>query len=244
MAVQFWQDMSILEGDLEIAGHAKSGVLTAECAALDSTPLSAVGWTTIVPGLKTGTVEIEFMQDLTQGGVDDTLWSNFGAASVPRSFVTASADGSVAMLMRGIQLSYTPLTGDVGELAMGSVSSTVSNGPLVRGRLLHPSSVARTSSASGVARQLGEVIAGKSLYAALHVIAASGTSPTLAVKVQSDDNADFTTPTDRITFTTATAKGAQWSSVAGAITDDYWRVTYTIGGTSPSFAFAVTAGIV
>ena len=81
------------------------------------------------------------------------------------------------------------------------------------------------------------------MYAGLHITAASGTTPTLVVKVQSDDNAGFTSATDRITFTSANSIGGQWSSVAGAVTDDYWRVTWTVGGTSPSFTFVVALGI-
>ncbi len=107
-----------------------------------------------------------------------------------------------------------------------------------------PSNVSRTSSSSGTGRQIGAVSSTQTLYAALHVISASGTSPTLDVKVQSDDNSGFTSATDRITFTQATDVTSEWGSVGGAITDDYWRITYTVGGTSPSFAFAVTAGIV
>ena len=88
------------------------------------------------------------------------------------------------------------------------------------------------------------MVAGKSMYAALHVISVSGTSPTLDVIVQSDDNSGFTTPTNRITFSQTGAVGAEWGSVAGAVTDDYWRVSYTIGGSdTPTFAFAVTCGL-
>ena len=146
--------------------------------------------------------------------------------------------------MRGLALQYTPLTGQVGVLAMGSVSSSLSTGPLVRGRLLHPSNVARTSSGSGTAVQDAAVGSGQTLYAALHVIAASGGSPTLDVIVQSDDNSGFTSATNRITFSQATTTGAQWGSAVGPITDTYWRVTYTVGGSTPSFAFAVTCGFI
>ena len=246
MAVQFWQDMSILEGGLELAGHGKSVEVVGDCNALDVTPLSTSdGWTVLLPGFKTGSVSLEFMQDMTDGSVDDTLWTNFGAAKVVRSIVTASADGSAAYLMRGITLAYTPLSGAVGEVASGSVRSTVSQGPLARGVLLHPSNVSRTSSSTGTGRQIGAVASGRTMYAALHVLSVSGTSPTLDVIVQSDDNAGFTSPTSRITFSQASTVSAQWGSVAGAITDDYWRITYTIGGTgTPTFAFAVAAGIV
>lgn len=81
------------------------------------------------------------------------------------------------------------------------------------------------------------------MYVALHVLSVSGTTPSLTVIVQSDDNVGFTTPTIRISFTAATEVGAQWGSVAGALTDDYWRISYTISGTNPVFAFAVSAGV-
>ena len=246
MAVQFWKDLSILEGGTELAGHGKNVQMTGECSPLDTTALATTGWTTMIAGNKTGTVSLDFMQDFdSASGLDSTLWTNFGTSNVVRSLVTASASGSAAYLMRGITLQYTPLTGNVGELAMGSIQSTVSTGPIARGLLLHPSNVDRTSSSTGTGYQMGAVASGQTMYAALHVLSASGTSPTLDVIVQSDDNSGFTTPTTRITFSQANGVSSQWGSVAGAVTDDYWRISYTIGGSdSPTFAFAVTAGIV
>ena len=59
--------------------------------------------------------------------------------------------------------------------------------------------------------------------------------------MQSDDNSGFTSATNRITFTQATGVTSELLSVAGAITDDYWRLSYTIVG--GSFTFAVALGI-
>lgn len=243
MAVDYWHDVSLLDGGYELAGNAKNVTLATTVAALDATPISTSdGWTVLVPGLKSGMIEMSLMAD-TVGTIDGDQFTNLGVAGVPKSVVTRSADGSVAYLMRGIPLSYTPIEGNVGDLAMARVSGK-SSGVLVRGRQLHPANVARSSSSTGTGRQLGAVIAGKSLYAALHIISATGSSPTLDVKVQSDDNGSFTSATDRITFAQQTTTGSYaWSSVAGAITDDYWRISYTIGGSGPSFLFAVTAGI-
>ena len=72
----------------------------------------------------------------------------------------------------------------------------------------------------------------------------STSTPTLALKVQSDDNSSFTSATDRITLTNFTAVGAQYSKVAGAITDTHYRINYTLSGTSPSFKVFITVGIV
>lgn len=241
----YWKNMSILEDGTELAGHGKSMTIQVTVNPLDRTALDNDGWTVLHPGLKDATVSFDFMQDhAVANAIDSGFWDRFGDTGTVRSFCTTADDGSVAYLMRGINLSYTPISGTVGELAMGQVSGATSSGPVVRGKLLHPSSTARTSSSTGTGRQLGAVASGKAMYAALHVLSVSGTNPTLDVKVQSDDNSGFTTATDRITFSQADDVGSQWGSVAGAVTDDYWRVSYTIGGTdTPTFAFAVTCGL-
>ena len=54
---------------------------------------------------------------------------------------------------------------------------------------------------------------------------------TLDVIVESDDNAGFTTPTTRITFTQVTTTPISYlSSLAGSVTDTYWRMKWTISG--------------
>ena len=243
MAIDYWHDMSVLEGGVELAGHGKSVNLSVEVTPLDTTSIATAGWVTLIGGNKTATVDLELMADFA-AGFDLQAFSNLGAADIPRSICTATADGSVAYLMRGITVGYTPLEGEAGALAGARISGRSSTGPLARGMLLHPTATARTSSSVGTGRQLGAVSATQRMYASLHVLTASGTLPTLDVKVQSDDNASFTSATDRITFSQRTTSASyDFGSVAGAITDDYWRISYTIAGTNPSFIFAVTAGI-
>lgn len=244
MAIFAYTDMSILVDDIEMSCYAKSFSLTNEVNPLDTTSMCSNGWTTMIGGLKSGSVNIEFMQDVAADSVDATIYPLLGVADVPKSVCIGSADGSPAYLLKSIPLNYTPVSGGVGELAMGTLAGSSSTGPVIRGKLIHPSNVSRTSSSTGTGQQLGAVSATQSVYGAIHVISASGTNPTLDVIVQSDDNASFTSPTTRLTFTQATGKTSQIVSAAGAITDDYWRVSYTIGGTgTPTFAFGVTVGI-
>ena len=244
MTIQFWQDMSLLIGGLEVAGHGKDVDLSTTVAALDTSDLAGTGWTEVIGGLKSANISFGLMHDHAAGSVDETTWAALGVADTPHSTATISADGSPAYLFRGIPLSYQAVGGAVGELAMTQITGQSSTGGIVRGRLIHPGSAARTTSSVGTGRQLGAVVAGKSLYAALHVLSASGTLPSLTVIVQSDDNSSFTSPTTRVSFTAATAGNtSQWGSVAGAITDTWWRISYTISGTGPSFSFAVTAGV-
>lgn len=174
---------------------------------------------------------------------DDVFFSRIGTSDVPVTISPQTgADGELAFLFRAVHSEYAP-GATVGDLLAFTVKMEGSDGdPLVRGMVLHPAT-ARTSTGNGTARQLGAVSATQSVVASLHVIAASGTSPTLDVTVRSDDASGFSSPTTRLTFTQATGITSEWKTAAGAITDDYWRVTYTIGGTNPSFTFVVAVGI-
>lgn len=104
---------------------------------------------------------------------------------------------------------------------------------------------AKTATGDSSAINLGAVAAGKYLYGVLHCTAVSGTdTPTITVKIQSCAASNFSSGvTDRITFTAVTAVGAQWATaVAGPVTDEYWRVSWTVSGTNPSLTiYAVIA---
>lgn len=247
MAAQYWGNMSIVVGELEVAGHATNFLLEGARRSLPRTTLNTTGWEANGKGLRSQQFSIDFLQDLDAGSVDDTFWDHLEAESVPKSIVKDQAtDGSLAYLMNSVGVQYVPFTGAVGDNVMGRLG-VASTGPMARGVVLHPGQTARSSSSSGTGRQLGAVAAGHRLFAHLAVHSVSGSStPTLTVKVQSDDNSGFTSATDRITFTDVTdvtTANYRWSSVVGAITDDYWRVVWTISGSTPSFLFTVTAGI-
>jgi len=243
MAIQFWQDMSILDGGYELAGHGKNVQLSVDVAPLDTTALSTTGWVTVIGGNKTATVDLTLMADM-DAGWDLQTFTNLGVADIPKSIVTATADGSKAYLMRGIGLGYTPIEGAPGQLAMARITGQSSTGPLARGRLLHPSSVARTSSSTGTGRQLGAVASGKRMYSSLHVLAASGTNPTLDPKVESDNAQAFPSGIDRITFSQKTGFASQWSELAGAVTDDWARAVVSVGGTAtPKFSVLILAAV-
>jgi hypothetical protein len=64
------------------------------------------------------------------------------------------------------------------------------------------------------------------------------------VLLESDDNGSFTGATTRHTFAQNTAISSEWASVAGAVTDDYWRISWTVGGGSPDFTVVCAAGII
>lgn len=131
----------------------------------------------------------------------------------------------------------------LGDMALldGSFTTTSTEG-LLEGYLLLPKTTAGATSTGTIYNDTA-VGSTQSVYGALHVFAASGSTPTLDVIVQSAALVGFGSPTDRLTFTTATDVTSEFKSAAGAITDAFWRVKYTIGGSTPSFTFAVAYAV-
>jgi hypothetical protein len=165
---------------------------------------------------------------------------NLGAAHTVAAIPIGGVEGSAGYFTQGVFLGYTPIEGEVGDLAMQQ-GSWRGRTPLVRGTLTSVATV--TASGNGTGFQLGPVAATQRVWAAVHFLTAGGTTPSITARVESDDNAGFTTPTTQITFTAATAKGGQFASLLGPVTDTYWRCAWTVSGTTPSFQVRALIGI-
>lgn len=199
-----------------------------------------------LPGLEHVTFEHQGYAS-SDGSTDqeDIMYDKLSDASVPMMICpTTGAVNEQAHFCPGIEYAYE-WGGTVGEMNAFTVRGSGQGYPLVLGRVMMTG--AKTETTTGTAYELGAVTAAKYLYAQLHVFAQSGTTPTLDVIVESDDAEGFSSPTTRITFAQvagASVPTATWATpVAGAITDTWWRVKATLGGTEPSFAIAVAVGI-
>lgn len=237
----------VTNAKLYLAGYDLSGDLNQTALAFGAEALddTTFGDTTRsnVGGLKTAAVEA---RGLWNGGAnaDKAVFDRIGTVDVPLLVAADGGDaGDECYFLKAMAATYQ-VGGQVGEVLPFDLSASATGGtPMVRGSVLFNGTAGVT--ANGTGYQNGAVASGKKLYAGLWIIDdPSGTSPTLDVKIQSDDNSGFTSALDRITFTQATTRGAQFATpVSGSITDTYWRAVYTIGGTTPSFRFAVVMGI-
>lgn len=162
----------------------------------------------------------------------------FAAVGVSGSLISVAKGltvGDRAYNLQAVAGDYQPIGGQVGEIAGYSLNAST-RGNLQRGELLfHSSSEGATDDGSG----LNAGAAASKVTAILHVFSASGSSPTLDVTVESDADNTFSTPATQITFSQATGRTAERIEEAGAVADAWWRVSFTIGGASPDFGFAV-----
>jgi hypothetical protein len=237
MATQIVQNSKLWVGGYDLTGRMNALAINNAADMLEETTLGD-DTHIFTGGLKTVTMAHEGYFSGGDGDVDDVLFDEFTATNLPVSVApTGGADGELAYSMQSLLAEYSPGAA-VGEMFAFSVGIECRGDGLVRSTVMH--NATRDASGNGTARQLGAVADGQSVFAALHVVEASGT---LDVIVQSDADSDMLSTIDQLTFDQVTDVGSQWQSKAGAITDDWWRVNYTIGGGSPSFKFIVTIGI-
>lgn len=232
---KLWFDGWDLSGDMNALGHDYAAEMLDDTVFGDDTRSNK-------GGLKTWAFSHEGLWSGGDDNVDDALFQNIGVEDVLMTTAPETgAAGEVAYFGRIATGEYSP-AGSVGEMFRFSVSGEASSTP-TRGTIIGNATVTSTGAQS--AHQVGAVSASEKLYAGIHVVAASGTSPTLDATIESDAADDFTgSESTRVTFSQFTDIGSEWATpVDGAITDDWWRVAYTIGGTDPSFDIIVTIGI-
>ncbi len=240
MGTEAFVNGRIYFAQVDLSGHTNQGSLNLEASELDYSSIKDP-WDRTKCGRNRLMLDANGFWEAGDANSDAVGLAMLGAPNKVMTFSPNGADGNDALIARGVPLKCT-FGAPSGELLTYALSAKGDIGKAVWGNLMHDDTVARTASGNGTARELGALSSTQSMYAALHVISASGTTPTLDVKIQSD-TVGFGSATDRITFAQATGATSAWGSVAGAVTDTYWRVNYTISGTDPSFTFVVALGI-
>lgn len=229
----------------DLSGHSNKIELSSEVEDKDATNYRSQGWKEVLGGLGSAELGGEGQWDAgDESLVDDASWAQLGGNGPWSVGPDDSVVGDLAYFMKAMRSSYK-LGDAVGEIAPWT-GTAKSSWPLVRGQFAHPPGTARTSTGDGTALQLGALTTGKRLYAALHVLSVAGTStPTITVEIESDTEEAFgDSPETRLSFTAATARGGQILRTDGTAHADTWyRPTWTITGTNPSFLFVVALGV-
>lgn len=244
MAKQVWKAVRLFCAGADLTTVNNQVEVQAEVEVQDATAFSTDGnlWTEILPGLRMTEISAEGQWEAGDlGKVDNVAFGDLGSATPWTIAADGASVSNVAYLTSTLRTSYE-LGGAVGDVAPWK-SDGKGTSPLVRGVIAHPPGTARTATGTGTSIQLGAVSASQALYVALHVHSVSGTTPSLTVRVESDNATGFPSAVTAGTFTAATAIGGQWLRIPGPITDDWFRAAWTVSGTTPSFLFTVSFGI-
>jgi hypothetical protein len=239
-------DADIFAGSYEFSCYTASVKADVSVAEVDFTTMCSGGWSAVKGGLKTWNVDLEGFNDQDQSGgssIDSRNWAALGTIEPWGMTHTTAADAGIAYFGNGLLSSVYPQGPEVG--AAGKLAAKwAGSSAFVRGQVAVNG--AKTATGNGTTLDFGTTpTTSMKVYGAIWVTAISGTgTPTITVKIQSDDNSGMTTPTDRITFSAVTAIGAQFATpitfVAG---ERYWRMVWTVSGSSPSLTTVGMIGI-
>lgn len=234
MASQILSNAKLYAAGFDFSGDMNGLALKYAAEMKDSTTLIDTTRTRR-PGLRDISFQHEGYWNGGAGAVDDALFNSvLGVNDVPMTIAPLTgAEGEVVYSFKADAAAYAP-GAKIGEMLAFSVSGG-GDGPLLQGLMLQ--NQARVASGNGTVFNPGAILAAQKLYGVLHVLSVSGAG-TIIVKIQSAPTVGFGAPVDRIVFTTAAAIGGQFAvPIPGAITDAFWRATWTIAGfTSVTFA--------
>lgn len=236
-------NVRLFTGGVDLTSASNKVELSTEVEEKDKTNYGSGGWKEVIGGIASTSVSAGGQWEAGDPSkVDDASWSHLAQIGPCTVGPVGAAVGDLAYLTQMLCKSYK-LGDAVGEVMPWSAEGAGS-WPLVRGQFDHPPGTARTASGSGTGVQLGAVADGQRLYAALHVLSVAGTTPSITVTIESDVDNTFTTPATQLTFAAATVASGQILRTTGtAITDTWFRPSWTITGTGPSFLFVVALGI-
>ena len=108
----------------DISSSVRQIVLDIDLAEVDKTNFGSGGWTEVTGGLKSGTVQIDFNDDVAAAAIDSTIWGLFGgtAAFTIRPGGTAAIGTSNPDYQGTVLVNKTMIGGAVGDLATKSVT--------------------------------------------------------------------------------------------------------------------------
>lgn len=245
MASQTLTNTQVFLGAYDFTGFTGQLDTGAQTAMEEAPNMGAYGYKVVVPGIHSSEQTFTGNDDYDAAtSVGRVLTVAQRGAQLPFGLVhagTAAVAGSAALLGQGLLSKVGRLMGATGKVA-GFQATVTGDQPLVYGVVGAP--LASRGAHTGTSLQLGAVGTGPTgveqrLWAALIVTAASGTN--LAVTIQSDNATGFPSAATALTFSTVSAASAQFTSAAGPMTDDWFRVSATVG--SGTFTYAVLMGV-
>lgn len=236
-------DTRILVGPLDVSTFTGSFSQGGTVNMVEGSVLRGGGFDRQYPGLRTHTTQLDGFADYDAGAIASVFTpADLGTQDLVTIMPTGgTAAADVALFGRQLIQNINTPGGNVGDMASFGMALQ-SDTPWIHGLVADPVTT-RTTTANGPIFAMTGPTASQRVWFGLHVTAASGTTPSMTVTIQSATLVGFGSPTLRATFTAQTTPGWQFISVPGAVTDGFWRAVMTISGTTPSFTSTVVAGV-
>ncbi len=127
------KDVSVMVDGNTLTTSARSVNIDTSADEVDVTAFGGSGWREFEPGLKAGTIEVEFFQGFDMGGVHDTLWplaesnEEFEIRIGPKG--DSGASDNPVFVGQVKLFGYRFLQGDVGAASTNPVTFRLTGAP-------------------------------------------------------------------------------------------------------------------
>lgn len=226
---------------LHVNGRDYSGYLTSVShgGSIDTAETTTLGATAkaYIPGIQDAALTADGIYDGAANQIDAHIAAGFGSTNAVACSYLPQGDtlGNIAYVGKLHQTSYeiaTPVDGVASITLEGQADGGLSRGVVLQ------SLAAKTATGNGTSYD-GTASSSAGFVAALHVTAASGTTPSLTARVE--HSADNSTWATLGTFTAATSANSSEVITGTGTVNRYLRAAWTISGTGPSFTVGVSA---
>lgn len=131
MTVIALTNAKVTVGGTDLSDHLLDITLTFAAKDLDKTAMSATGWEGHLAGLKSGKLDMTFLQDYAASSVDVTLWGVLGTTVtvVANPVNAANSPTNPAYSFSAVILDYPALSGKVGDVLQAKVSAVLDGAP-------------------------------------------------------------------------------------------------------------------
>lgn len=245
MAVGAVLSPKIAMGYLNLSAVQDSMQASVSQDAKDVTTFGSGGFATYVPGFKTLNCSASGVQDFASGGIDEFFRVNGTTQTLLTIAPIGDTVGNAAVFTKTIIPEDVFLIAKVGDVPTWKFSFVSQATPMVQGLVTSSSSATVTATGNSTTQQVGAPSAAQTVYCAIHVLSITGTaSPTLTCQLASAATSGGSYTTRGSAGSGLTAIGTQWLTAAGAQTDTWWRLNFTVSGTTPVFTIIASIGIV
>lgn len=235
------KDCAIWYGGNDLTAAANEVSVDWSSAAVDVTNMASAGNVELLTGLDDTTMSVMSFVDNPVAN-DGQAFTNRGAvdlltfAALPATLTPVLGERVYAC--RAL-LTSTPRTLKVGDAhRMNMTLYAAETSGLLQGAVLAPKT---SSTGSGNTTPFAAGAATDAAFLGVHIFSRTG-DRTITPILQSDTTG-FPSPTNVVTFGALSTVGATFGTTAGPTTDTFWRVNFTIGGTTGAIQWAAFVAI-
>ena len=211
----------------------------------DITTWNYLPFRNFTPGLKVIQIDIGGFNDYTTvTGWDEYARSILG---VPQQVVTLAelgdTVGSIATITRGIVDNLPTFVAAVGEVPKIKVKVSGTGNVLAEGQVTQSTTSTITVTGNTTPVNVGAVSATQTIYAAIHAVTVTGTTPSATFQLASSTTSGGAYTARGSAGSALTAASSQWLSATGPFTDTWWRLNVTVSGTTPVFTVLASIAV-